>query len=143
MLAGYSVLGSFVWMTEACPFKTVFASSMRENPAAKELEPGTSIHFAFDDLEPVDLTLDLSIAPGLGQRSTERVLVTAQACCERRQSTGFRLVQPAIEGAGYLILHHRCKAADEIDGGGDGERALQQGGDEPAVVVAEFVGFAG
>src|SRR4051812_40064845 len=130
-------------MTMACPRRSTFASSMREYPAAQEFEPGASIHFASDDLESVDLTLDLSIAPRFGQRGAERVLVTAQARCERCQSTGFRLLQPAIQGAGHLLLRHRCKAADEIDGGGDGGRALQQGSDEPAVVVAEFVGFAG
>src|SRR4051794_22560801 len=101
-------------MIIACLAHKTFASSMRQHPAAQEFKPRASIHLAFDDLEPVDLTLDLSIAPRFGQRGAERVLVTAQACCERRQSTGFRLVQPAIEGAGYLILHHRCKAADEI-----------------------------
>ncbi len=72
-------------MIIACLARKSFASSMREDPAAQEFEPGTSIHFAFDDLEPVDLTLDLPIAPGLSQRGAERVLVTAQACCERRQ----------------------------------------------------------
>src|SRR3954462_7808102 len=76
-----------MWITTACTFKIAFASSMREHPAAQEFEPGASIHFAFDDLEPVDLTLDLSIAPRFGQRGAERVLVTAQARCERRQST--------------------------------------------------------
>jgi hypothetical protein len=73
----------------ACPFKMVFASSMHEHPAAQEFEPGASLHFAFDDPETVDLTLDLSIATGFGQRGAERVLVTAQARCERCQSTGF------------------------------------------------------
>jgi len=87
------VLPSFVWMTVACLARKTFASSMREYPAAQELEPGASIHLALDDLEPVDLTLHLPVAPGLGQRGAERFLVTAQARCERRQSTGFRLVQ--------------------------------------------------
>ena len=77
-----SVRPSFVWMTIACLARKTFSSSMREYPAAQELEPGASIHFAFDDLEPVDLTLDLPIAPGLGQRGAERVLITAQARCE-------------------------------------------------------------
>jgi hypothetical protein len=53
-------------MTIACLARKTFSSSMREYPAAQELEPGTSIHLAFDDLEPVDLTLDLPIAPGCG-----------------------------------------------------------------------------
>ena len=38
----FKVLPNFVWMTKACPFKTAFASSMREHPAAQELEPGAS-----------------------------------------------------------------------------------------------------
>jgi hypothetical protein len=116
---------------------------MREYPPAKDLKPGASIHFAFDDLEPVDLTLDLPIAPRFDQRSAECIFVATQAPCEGCQSTGFRLLQPAIQGADHLLLHHRRKAADEIDSGGNGGRALQQCGDEPAVVIAEFVGFAG
>jgi len=64
-------------MIMARPFKTAFASSMCEYPAAKDFKAGASIHFAFDDLEPVDLTLDLPITTRFGQRSAKRVLVTA------------------------------------------------------------------
>jgi hypothetical protein len=35
----------------ACPFKTEFASNMCEYSAPKDLEPSTSIHFKFDDLD--------------------------------------------------------------------------------------------
>ena len=118
-------------------------SGVCEHPTAQQIEPGASIHVALDDLEPIDLTLDLAVAPGLRQCSAHRILVATQAGGERRQGAGLRLQQPVIERAGDLVLDHRREAAGEIDGGGDGGRVLQQGSDELTVVVAEFVGVTG
>ena len=121
----------------------ILASSMPEHPAAQQVEPGPSVHLPLDDLEPVDLALDLAVAPRLGQGGAHRVLIAPEAGGERRQGAGLRLAQPAVERIGHLVLDHRHEAADEIDGGGDGGGALQQRGDEPAVGVVERVGLTG
>ena len=121
----------------------ILASSVPEHPAAQQVEPGPSVHLTLDDLEPVDLALDLAVAPRLGQRGAHRILIAPEAGGERRQGAGLRLAQPAVERIGHLVLDHRHEAADEIDGGGDGGGALQQRGDEPAVGVVERVGISG
>src|SRR3954447_18071593 len=57
----------------------ILASSMPEHPAAQQVEPGPSVHLTLDDLEPVDLALDLAVAPRFGQRGTHRILIAPEA----------------------------------------------------------------
>ena len=80
---------------------------MPEHPAAQQVEPGSSVHLTLDDLEPVDLALDLPVAPRLGQGGTHRVLIAPEAGGERRQGAGLRLAQPAVERIGDLVALHR------------------------------------
>src|SRR5690349_6934918 len=124
-------------MTVACALPRVLASSMPDHSTTQQVEPGTSVHLPLDDLEPVDLALDLAVAPRLGQRGAHRIRVAPEAGGERGQGAGLRLAQPAIERIGHLVLDHGRETADEIDSGGDGGGALEQRGDEPAVAVAE------
>lgn len=119
----------------------ILASSMPEHPAAPQVEIGPSVHLPLDDLEPVDLALDLAVAPRLGKSGTHRVLIVPETGGERRQGAGLRLAQPTVERIGHLVLDHRHEAADEIDGGGDGGGTLQQRGDEPAVGVVSVSGW--
>src|SRR3954447_16764790 len=57
----------------------ILASSMAEHPAAQQVEPGPSVHLPLDDLEPIDLALDLAVAPRLGQCGAYRVLIAPAA----------------------------------------------------------------
>src|SRR3954449_7219959 len=57
----------------------ILASSMPEHPAAQQVEPGPSVHLTLDDLEPVDLALDLPVAPRLGQCGAHRILIAPEA----------------------------------------------------------------
>src|SRR5215471_9428888 len=40
-----------------------------QRPAAQQLEVGSAVHVAFEQLEPRNLPLDLSLAPGQGESS--------------------------------------------------------------------------
>src|SRR5690349_7663002 len=53
----------------------ILASSMPEHPAAQQVELGPPVHLPLDDLEPVDLALDLPVAPPLGQRGAHCLLI--------------------------------------------------------------------
>ena len=46
---------------------------MHQRPPAQEIEARSSIHLSLDQLQAGDLTFCLSIAPGRGQSSTNRI----------------------------------------------------------------------
>src|SRR3954471_1049979 len=80
----------------------ILASSMPEHPAAQQVEPGPSVHLPLDDLEPVDLALDLAVAPRFGQRGTHRILIAPEANGARALASASRS-QPSSASATWSL----------------------------------------
>src|SRR3954470_18748835 len=80
----------------------ILASSMPEHPAAQQVETGTSVHLTLDDLEPVDLALDLPIAPRLGQCGAHRILIAPEANGARALASASRS-QPSSASATWSL----------------------------------------
>jgi hypothetical protein len=68
----------------------ILASSMPEHPAAQQVEPSPSVHLTLADFEPVDLALDLSVAPRLSAART------ASSSRRRPAANGARALTSAL-----------------------------------------------
>ena len=99
-----------------------------KDPLAEEIKSGSTVHLALDELEPIDLSLNWTIAPHKSERSFDRFIVSLQAIgkpLELTNNTLSGLVQPVIqsirfsmanhlaEGLGQLI-HLRCPLANSL-----------------------------
>src|SRR4051794_18007517 len=91
----------------------ILVSSMSEHPAAQQVEPGPSVHLPLDDLEPVDLTLDLAVAPRLGQRGAHRVLIAPEANGARALTSASRS-QPSSATWSLIIVTKRLTRSTAV-----------------------------
>ena len=59
-----------------------------EDAEPEEIEVGSAVHGTLDELEPVDVALDRSVAPGLLKGCEEGGFVATEMFCEATQRTG-------------------------------------------------------
>ena len=72
----------------------------QQHATAQEVEAGSSVALSLDELEPVDLSLGLPTAPGLGQCRPDHRAVRLQPGRERRDgrsTAGLRVRDPSVE----------------------------------------------
>src|SRR6187397_2248678 len=91
----------------------ILASSMPEHPAAQQVKTGPSVHLPLDDLEPVDLTLDLAVAPRLGQGGAHRVLIAPEANGARALASASRS-QPSSATWSLTIVTKRLTRSTAV-----------------------------
>lgn len=66
-------------LTGACPAELWgFGSRGMQHSLAEQVELGSTIHAAFDQLEAVDLPFNVAVAPGLGDRRAHGLLILTE-----------------------------------------------------------------
>src|SRR3954454_20579430 len=79
------VLRSFVCTSQRRRFSFILCGS--EHPVTQKVESSAAIHGPFDDLQPVDLPLDRTGAPGQRQGGMHGIAVLAKASGEALEAT--------------------------------------------------------
>src|SRR3954468_22455115 len=91
-----------------------FWSGGVEDTTAQQVELGATIHVALDRLEPVDLTLDGTVAPGQRQGRPHGIDVLQQAPGEATQARGLSRIQPWVERGRVALAHEPGEAVGEV-----------------------------
>src|SRR3954466_11904155 len=136
------VLRSFVCTAFGRSFRPDFLLCGGKYSVAQEVEAGTAVHGSFDDLQPVDLSLDRTGAPGQRQGGMYGIAILAKAASEALETPGLSGRDPAVELVGQALLDHGRERPGQVDRPGDRRRQLKQRGHEPAVVLAQLVRLA-
>lgn len=64
---------------------------MRQDAYAQRVESGSTIHLPLDQLQPIDLSLNPSVAPGQRERGQDSVLILHPAANKTTQFRDFVL----------------------------------------------------
>ena len=115
------------------------ASCRSKHPVPQEIEAGPAVHLAFDRLQPADLPLHWRGAPGRRQRGPHCSKVAPQAAGQAPQRRRSRCIEPAVQPIGLPLADHGPELPGQRDDPGQHRRAVDQGGNEPALGDAELL----
>src|SRR5215204_5262264 len=90
-----------------------------KHPRPEQIELGTPVHLTLDQLEPVDLPLELAIAPLVYDGVTHCLVVLADPFGESDelfQLTPRSGAQPRREQLGLSLAHHLREAECQLPG---------------------------
>src|SRR3954462_6247470 len=137
-----AVLRSFVCTAFGRSLRPDFLLCDGKYSVAQEVESGAAVHGSFDDLQPVDLPLDWTGAPGQRQGGMHGIAILTQAASEALETPGLSGRDPAVELVGQALFDHGRERPGQVDRPGDRRRQLKQRGHEPAVGLAQLVRLA-
>ncbi len=90
-----------------------------EHASAQQIEAGTTVHGALNELQTMDVAFDRSVAPGLLKCGEEGRLVATQMPGEGGQSPGSRCESPVWPRSGIVLpdeatelLRRSCQSCD-------------------------------
>ena len=90
-----------------------------KNAAAKTIEFGTPVHLPFQHLQPVDLSRNRTVAPGLRQGGPNRRDIVDDPGGKAVQRSGLGRRQPAIERCRIALAQDAIKLIDGLRRGAD------------------------
>ena len=79
-------------------FEGVRISFSIDDAEAKQIEFGTTVHGAFDQLQAVNMSFDWSVAPRMLKGGHECSLVLAEVLCKAGQQARFGVFFPFLPG---------------------------------------------
>jgi hypothetical protein len=97
-------------------------ASEGQHASAQEQETATAVHLPLEELEPVHLTFDLAVAPGLSYRRDDGVVIAFDSGNEALQLRDIRLQashQPRVERIGVPILENIAEPLSQFFDRGD------------------------
>ena len=90
-----------------------------QDSETQEVKPSSSIHLPFQTLEPIDLALDLPLAPRKRARSSNGRVILLHACgeiCEFGDMTPFGGTNPLLQLLGSVFFEQAQEALTELIG---------------------------
>ena len=120
------------------------ASRIGQDAAAQQVEFGSPVHGPLQQLQPVDLPLDGTGAPGLDKGGQHRVMVALDAARERVECRPPRVGQSGVQRQPSLLVRRAADHGREADGEFAGLREiggyLGQVRQKPALLRVQPVG---
>src|SRR3954467_1078952 len=98
------VLRSFVCTSQRR--RSLFILCGVEHSVTQKVESGAAVHGPLDDLQPVDLSLDWTGAPGQRQGGMHSIAVLTQAPGKTVEAAGLSGRDPGVELVGQAVLDH-------------------------------------
>ena len=90
---------------------------------SKQIEFGTAVHGALDQLKAVNMSFDWAVAPRLLKSGKQRVFIVAEVFCEACQQAAFCAVLPSVgPGSCVLLPNHADELPRQICAGCDFRR---------------------
>ena len=86
---------------------------------SEQIEFGTAVHGALDQLQAVNMAFDWTVAPGLLKGGKQRGFIVAQVFCEACQQAAFCAVLPVGPGGGVPLSNHSDELPRQICTGCD------------------------
>jgi len=80
---------------------------------AQKVESGAAVHGPLDDLQPVDLSLDWTSAPGQRRGGMDGIAILAKAASEAFETPVLSGRDPAVELVGQALLDRQLKGRNQ------------------------------
>src|SRR5260221_8617813 len=84
-------------------------SALVEHSKLEQVQFGATIHTSFNELEPIDIAFQRTIAPGQRQSRKDRIFIllhTSHKGLKSFEMTGFHRCQPGIKLFPCALAHH-------------------------------------